>query len=247
MDLGLTGRRAAVAASSAGLGYATAAALVAEGALVAMCGRDKGRIDAAAARLGPNAIPLVVDVSRREGATAFVAAAQEALGGVDILVTNAGGPPPGNFSKTPLDAYPDALELNLLSVVAMCYAAVPSMREQGWGRVVAITSIAVRQPIADLILSNTARTGATGFLRTLAREVAKDGITVNSVLPGLHATDRLIALYGDTTDVARGIPSGTVGDPGDFGEIVTFLCSEQAKFMTGVALQVDGGSYAALL
>ena len=103
MDLGLTGRRAAVAASSAGLGYATAAALVAEGALVAMCGRDKGRIDAAAARLGPNAIPLVVDVSRREGATAFVAAAQEALGGVDILVTNAGGPPPGNFSKTPLD------------------------------------------------------------------------------------------------------------------------------------------------
>ncbi len=153
-----------------------------------MCGRDKGRIEEAAWKVGPNAVPLVADVSTTEGATAFVAAAQEALGGLDMLVTNAGGPPPGDFASTPLDAYPAAIELNLMSVVAMCYAAVPTMQEQRWGRVVAITSIAVRQPIGGLILSNTARTGATGFLRTLAREVAKDGVTVNSVLPGLHAT-----------------------------------------------------------
>ncbi len=247
MDLGLNGKRAAVAAASMGLGYASAEALAAEGVRVAICGRDKGRIDEAAAKIGPNAIPLVADVSTTAGATAFVEAAQEALGGLDILVTNGGGPPPGDFASTPLDAYADAVELNLLSVVAMCYAAVPSMQEQGWGRVVAITSIAVRQPIGGLILSNTARTGATGFLRTLAREVAKDGVTVNSVLPGLHATARLIQLYGDTADAARGIPSGTVGDPGDFGQVVAFLCSEQAKYLTGVALQIDGGTYAALL
>jgi 3-oxoacyl-[acyl-carrier protein] reductase len=247
MDLGLTGKRAAVAASSAGLGYASAAALVAEGARVAMCGRDKGRIDAAAAQLGPNAIALVADVARQEGATAFVTAAQDALGGIDILVTNGGGPPPGDFASTPLEAYSDALELNLLSVVAMCYAAVPSMREQGWGRVVAITSIAVRQPRHDLILSNTARTGATGFLRTLAREVAKDGITVNSVLPGIHATARMAELYPSMAEAARGVPRGVVGDPADFGQVVAFLCSQQAQHVTGVALQIDGGTYPALL
>ena len=168
MDLGLNGKRAAVAAASAGLGYACAEALAAEGVRVAICGRDKGRIDEAAAKIGPNAVPLVADVSTTAGATAFVSAAQDALGGLDILVTNGGGPPPGDFASTPLDAYADAVELNLLSVVAMCYAAVPAMQQQGWGRVVAITSIAVRQPSADLILSNTARTGATGFLRTLA-------------------------------------------------------------------------------
>ena len=129
----------------------------------------------------------------------------------------------------------------------MCYAAVPAMQAQGWGRVVAITSIAVRQPRADLILSNTARTGATGFLRTLAREVAKDGVTVNSVLPGIHATARMAELYPSMAEAARGVPRGVVGDPDDFGQVVAFLCSAQARHVTGVALQIDGGSYAALL
>lgn len=248
MDLGLQGKRAAVAAASAGLGFASAAALAAEGVTVAICGRDGGRIDAAAERIGPLAFPIVTDVGTAAGATAFVAAATEALGGVDILVTNAGGPPPGSFATTDLDDYPAALELNLLSVVAMCKAAVPSMQARGWGRVVAITSVAVRQPMANLILSNTARSGATGFLKTLAREVAGDGITVNSVQPGLHATDRVTQMFGGIPDAtAAGIPAGFVGEASDFGAIVAFLCSQQARFLTGAHIPVDGGSYAGLL
>jgi 3-oxoacyl-[acyl-carrier protein] reductase len=246
VDLGLDGRTAAVAAASAGLGFASAAALAAEGVRVAICGRDRARIDAAAAQIG-HAIGLVADVSSPAGATGFVAAATEALGHVDILVTNAGGPPAGTFASTDLEAYGPALDLNLMSVVAMCKAAVDPMRARHWGRVVAITSISVRQPIGTLILSNTARAGATAFLKTLAREVAADGVTVNSVQPGLHATDRLKQLHGgDTAGAARGIPAGVVGDPADFGAIVAFLCSEHASFVTGAAVPVDGGAYAGL-
>lgn len=247
MELGISGRTAAVAAASSGLGLASAKALADEGVRVAMCGRDKGRIEEAAAEIGPGATALVADVSTPAGATAFVDDAVAALGSVDILVTNAGGPPPGTFRSTPVDAYPDALNLNLLSVVAMCKTAVPPMQARGWGRVVAITSISVRQPIGTLILSNTARAGATAFLKTLATEVAGDGVTVNSVQPGLHATNRLLQLHGgDPSGAAAGIPAGTIGDPDDFGAIVAFLCSEQAKFVTGASLQVDGGSYAGL-
>lgn len=248
MDLGLSGRTAAVAAGSAGLGLASAAALVAEGVRVAICGRDPSRLEKAAADLGGEVIPLVADVGTPEGATDFVRRATEALGGrLDVLVTNAGGPPPGTFTTTSLDAYPAALNLNLMSVVAMCLEAVPAMREQRWGRVVAITSIAVRQPIPSLILSNTARAGATGFLKTLAREVAPDGVTVNSVQPGLHATARVAAVYGgDPSKAAVDIPVGRIGEPADFGAVVAFLCSEQAGFVTGAALQVDGGAYQGL-
>lgn len=240
MDLGIGGRRAAVAAASAGLGFASAKVLADEGAAVVICGRDRARIDEAARAIGHGCIPLVADVGDADGAASFVAAATEALGGLDILVTNAGGPPTGTFASTPIDAYPDAIDLNLMSVVAMCKSAVPSMQEQGWGRVVAITSVAVRQPIANLILSNTARAGATGFLKTLAREVAADGVTVNSVQPGLHRTDRVTSVFGDQD-------LGPIGEPADFGAVVAFLCSEQARFTTGVQLHVDGGSYAALL
>jgi 3-oxoacyl-[acyl-carrier protein] reductase len=174
--------------------------------------------------------------------------ATEALGGLDILVANAGGPPPGTFASTPEDAYGPALELNLLSTVGMCRAAVPAMQAQGWGRVVAITSISVRQPIAELILSNTARAGVTGFLKTLALEVAADGVTVNSVQPGLHATDRLTRLHGgDVSGAAAGVPAGVVGRPEDFGAVCAFLCSDHARFLTGAAIPVDGGAYRALL
>lgn len=248
MDLGLAGKRAAVAAASAGLGYGTAAALAAEGVAVAICGRNEDRIEAAAARIGPRATPLVCDVGTPEGAISFVEMAVGALGGVDILVTNAGGPKPGNFASTTVADYPDALALNLLSVVAMCETAVPAMQERRWGRVVAITSISVRQPMAGLILSNTARAGATAFLKTLAREVAADGVTVNSVQPGIHATDRLTQLYGgDPSALAASIPAGFLGDAGDFGQVVAFLCSEQARFITGEGLLVDGGSNTGLL
>jgi 3-oxoacyl-[acyl-carrier protein] reductase len=214
---------------------------------VALCGRDQARIDDAAARIGAHAIGLVADVGTPAGATGFVHAALDALGQIDILVTNAGGPPPGNFTSTSLESYGPAIDLNLLSVVAMCKAAVGPMQLRGWGRVVAITSISVRQPIEMLILSNTARAGATAFLKTLAREVAGDGVTVNSVQPGLHATDRLKQLHGgDTEGAARGIPAGKVGDPADFGAVVAFLCSQHAQFITGAALPVDGGAYAGL-
>jgi 3-oxoacyl-[acyl-carrier protein] reductase len=247
MDLGISGRTAAVAAASSGLGLASAKALAREGVRVAVCGRHQDRIDAAVAAIGHDAVGLVADVGHPDGARGFVDQAIDALGTVDILVTNAGGPPPGTFASTDLDAYPIAIDLNLLSIVAMCKAAVPAMQERGWGRVAAITSVSVRQPIGTLILSNTARAGATGFLKTLAREVAKDGVTVNSVQPGLHATDRLLSLHGgDATGAAAGIPTGTVGDPGDFGAIVAFACSEQAKFLTGAAINVDGGAYAGL-
>ncbi len=251
MDLGISGRRAVVAGSSAGLGFASAAALAAAGARVAICGRDQARLDDAVARLrddGADVVGLVADVGTAAGATEFVAEATDALGGIDILVPNAGGPPPGTFASTDLDAYLPALELNLLSTVAMCKAAVPAMVDQGWGRVCAITSISVRQPIDTLILSNTARAGVTGFLKTMATEVAPHGVTVNSVLPGSHATDRLAKVYGgDLSGAAAGVPAGVVGRPEDFGQVVAFLCSDQARFITGVALQVDGGASRALL
>lgn len=246
MDTGLSGRRAAVAAASAGLGFACAEALVAEGARVAICGRSEERVRAAADRLGPDSVGLVADVSDPDGARSFVRDAREALGGLDILVTNAGGPPPGNFGSTPFEQYSPALALNLLSVVAMCHEAVPGMREQGFGRVVAITSISVRQPIPDLILSNTARAGATGFLKTLAREVAADGVTVNSVQPGMHETDRLLSIGRDRRAMAEAVPAGRLGRPSDFGAVVAFLCSAQAGFITGAAVPVDGGAYAGL-
>jgi len=246
MDLGLAGRTAAVAGASSGLGLASARALAAEGVRVAICGRDRARVEAAAAGID-GAVPLTADVSTIAGATGFVEAAAEALGRVDILVPNAGGPPPGTFASTPLEAYAPALELNLLSTVAMCEAAVPAMCERGWGRVVAITSVSVRQPMPNLILSNTARSGVTAFLKTLALEVAGQGVTVNSVQPGLHATDRARRLYGgDVESAAAGVPAGALGDPDDFGAVVAFLCSEHARFVVGAAVPVDGGTYRGL-
>ncbi len=246
MNLGLSGRTAAVAGASAGLGLASARALVDEGAIVAICGRDRSRVEDAAAGIGDRAIPLVADVATPEGAIAFVEAAREAMGHVDVLVPNAGGPPAGTFASTPLDAYVPALQLNLLSTVAMCQAAVPDMVERGWGRVVAITSASVRQPIPTLILSNTARAGVTGFLKTLALEVAPHGVTVNSVQPGIHETDRFHQLYGDDQEaiaaVAENIPVRAVGRADDFGQVVAFLCSSGARFVTGAAIPVDGGA-----
>ena len=247
MDLGIEGKRAAVAAASAGLGLASAQALADAGVRVAICGRDGDRVAEALASLvavpSGEHVGLVADVGTVDGATSFVADAIAALGGVDVLVANAGGPPSGTFGSTPLDAYLPALELNLLSTVAMCHAAVPAMVERRWGRVIAITSISVRQPIGTLILSNTARAGATGFLKTLATEVAPHGVTVNSVQPGLHASDRLTSLHGgDTSAVARSVPTGAIGRPEDFGAVVAFLASDQARFLTGAAVPVDGGA-----
>ena len=246
MDLGIAGRRALVAASSSGLGLAAARALGAAGCAVAISGRSESRLAEAAAGIA-GAVHVVGDVSTPSGAAALVDGAISALGGIDILVTNAGGPPAGRFADVDVEEYPEALDLNLMSVVSMCKAAVPLMQAQGWGRVVAITSIAVRQPIGQLILSNTARAGATAFLKTMALDVAGDGVTVNSVQPGYHATARLRQVYGDgMDDLAGEIPAGSLGDPDDFGQICAFLCSEAAKFITGAAVPIDGGAYGGL-
>ncbi len=246
MDLGIAGKRAAVAASSTGLGYACAQALLAEGAQVAMCSRSRERIDAAVKQLGDGAIPIVADVSSEDGARGFVKRAIEELGGVDILVANAGGPPPGPPSSTPLQAYREALDLNLLSTIAMAQEALPGMRDRRWGRIVAITSSGARQPIGFLAASSVARAGVSSFLKTLATEVAADGVTVNAAQPGLHDTDRVKSL-GSVDDLAKRIPSGTIGAASDFGKVVAFLASEPAAFVNGTALLVDGGAYPGLV
>lgn len=243
MELHLAGRRALVTGASSGLGLACAQALAAEGAEVAIVARSRERLDAAASTIDRDVVVVPGDVSTPAGVGAMVDAAVDALGGVDVLIANAGGPPPGNFAETDLDAYEPALTLNLLSTVAMCKALVPDMQARGWGRVVAITSISVREPIDRLILSNTARAGLTGFLKTLAREVAGDGVTVNSLQPGLHATERLRSVYGDDlAAAAASVPTGEVGRPDDFGRVAAFLCSDAARFITGAAIPVDGGA-----
>ncbi len=245
MDLGLKGKRAAVAASSKGLGFATAQVLAAEGVRVAICSRDETRVREAAEKIGPLAIAIVADVSTAAGATAFTEQAAAALGGIDILVANGGGPPKGGFADTELEAYVRTFESNALATIAMCKVAIPLMEAQGWGRVVAITSVVAKQPAPYLILSNTARAGLQAFLKTTALAVGKHGITVNSVLPGSHLTDRIKHLYGDNPDVSE-IPMRALGRPGDFGAAVAFLCSDQARYITGSALTVDGGSYAGI-
>jgi len=244
MDLGIAGRKAAVAAATAGLGRAVAAALVAEGVEVTICGSDAGRAEAAAAELGVGW--TTADLTDPAAAGRFVEAATAQMGGLDILVVNGPGPAAGIISELAPDSYQAALDRSLLAPVRMCLAAVPGMRARGWGRIVAITSLGVRQPYPTLALSNTARSGATGFLKTLAREVAADGVTVNSVQPGLHATARVTSVYGDHPPVET-IPAGRLGAPEDLGAVVAFLCSAQAGYLTGVALPVDGGAYQALL
>lgn len=248
MDLGIAGKRAAVAAGTAGLGLGTAVALAEAGCIVTVCGRDDARLAGALATIGHGATGVVCDVSTADGARQFVELATAQLGGIDILVANGGGPPPGGFESTDEALYAPALEKNLLSIVAMCTAAVPSMRERKWGRVLAITSSTVRQPSPTLILSNTARAGVTAYLKTVSREVAGDGVTVNTIQPGMHLTDRITQLVGPDPDVSKmGIPAGFIGDPGDFGRIAAFMCSESARFMTGVNLHVDGGVYPGLI
>ena len=246
MDLGIQGRKAAVAAASTGLGFGCAKALIEDGVQVAICSRSEERIAAAAERLGPGAVPITADVSTEDGARSFIEQATAKLGAVDILVANAGGPPPGTPATTSIDGYREALDLNLLSTIVMCQTALPGMRERGWGRIVAITSIGARQPIGNLAASSVARAGVSSFLKTLSAEVARDGVTVNSAQPGIHATDRIKSL-GNTNAVAQRVPTGTLGTAEDFGKAVAFLCSEPAKFITGSSILLDGGAYQGLI
>ena len=242
MDLGISRRTALVTGASRGLGLSSARALSNAGVKVCLVSRSTDRLSIAAQELPNDCHTIASDLSDPSSIQTMLKEVKETFGCVDILVANAGGPPPGNFETTETEDFSEALQLNLLSTVEMCKGLIPEMTHQGWGRVVAITSIAVREPMAQLILSNTARSGLTSFLKTTATEVAGAGVTVNSIQPGLHATERLTELYEDLKGVAGNVPTGKLGDPDDFGEVVAFLCSEQAKFITGAAIPVDGGA-----
>ncbi len=251
LDLGIDQKRAIVAAGSAGLGLSTARALVAEGVQVAICGRDAAKLERAVAELGAGAMGVVADLSDPTDATRFALEAQALLGGCDILIANAGGPPGGTFASTDLSAYQYAFDLDCRSAMALCIALIPAMRAQHWGRVVAITSYGAKQPIGGLAASSVARAALTSFLKLTAREVAPDGVTVNNLCPGLHATDRLVGLRGGSPDslaaMAREVPAGVIGNPDDFGRVAAFLCSASARYITGTSVQIDGGMVSGLL
>lgn len=241
MDLNLVGKTALVTGASSGLGLGCARALAAEGAKVVMASRSLEKLTEAAASV-PGAVVMAADVSDDQQRSDLLDRVADEVGHVDILIANAGGPPPGGFASTDVDAYRPAIDLNLMPTVDMCKRLIPAMQEKGWGRVVAITSMAVREPNERLILSNTARAGLTAFLKTLAREVAGDGITVNTLQPGVHATPRLNDLYVDLDTIAKGVPAKKLGDPDDFGRVAAFLCSDSAQFITGASIPLDGGA-----
>jgi 3-oxoacyl-[acyl-carrier protein] reductase len=197
--------------------------------------------------MGVKAAAYEADVSQEDQVVAMTDRMVEEFGTIDILVANAGGPQAGGALDVTIEDFEPAFQTSLLSAVAMAQAVVPDMRAQRWGRIVAITSVSVRQPIGGLVLSNAARAGLTGYLKTLAAEVAAEGITVNTVQPGSHATDRLRSLYGeDLSGAAAGVPMRVLGRPEDFGAVVAFLCSDHARFVTGTSIPVDGGANQAL-
>ena len=248
MNLGIAGRRAFVGAASEGLGLETARALAEEGAQVLLCSRSGEKLEAARASIGARAQVYAGDLATPAGARDAARHALAALGHVDILVANVGGPPPGLASALDPDALRAALDRCLVGMVELCRGVLPGMRERGWGRILAITSTGVRQPLAGMVYSNASRAGLTGYLKTLAREVFADGVTVNSLLPANQLTNRLRTLVGARFDeFVASLPGGRGGDPRDFGRVAAFLCSEPAKYLTGVALSVDGACDSGLL
>ncbi|HEU4391376.1 MAG TPA: SDR family oxidoreductase [Blastocatellia bacterium] len=262
MDFGLNGRVAIVTGASSGLGKASALDLAIEGASVVVSSRNLETLREAANEIGRSAGKEVTavqgDVTNEEDIARLVARAVEQHGRIDILVANAGGPPAGYFDDFGSKDYLQAVQLNLISTISLCRAVVPHMRDRRWGRIVAITSIAAKQPVENLILSNTARAGLHGFLKSLSQQVAEYGITVNAVCPGYHLTERLRNLAnlkakseGTTPEEicaqwAKAAPARRLGEPRELAAMVAFLCSERASYITGTAIQVDGGLYQAL-
>lgn len=254
MDLGIKGKKALVCASSKGLGLGCAESLAAAGVNLVMNARGAEALEASAERLraayGVDIVTVAADVATEEGQAAVIAAAQ----GVDILVNNAGGPPPGMWSDWDREDFIKALDANMLAPIALIKALVPDMMDRGWGRVVNITSQSVRAPIGVLGLSNAARTGLTGYVAGTSRQVAGKGVTINNLLPGIHATDRadaldggVVAAKGITLDEARseraaGIPAGRYGTRDEFGAACAFLCSQHAGFIVGQSILLDGGA-----
>ena len=262
MDLGLTGKTALVAASSRGLGRAIAEELAREGANLVLCARGEAVLEQTRAeieeRSGVRVVAESADLANAADIDRIVEAGLREFGHIDILVTNAGGPPAGPFESHTLEAWRSALTLNLESVLNLCRAVLPGMKERQWGRILNVTSIAVKQPVDNLILSNSVRAAVTGFARTLANEVAPFGITVNNILPGYTRTERLEELAernaqtrGTTTAEERArwereIPMGRLGEPREFAVLAAFLASELASYITGTSVPVDGGWVRAL-
>jgi 3-oxoacyl-[acyl-carrier protein] reductase len=257
MDLGISGKVALVAAASRGLGKAVAQRLAREGAKVSICSRSGEAIARAReeiiAATGGEVHAAACDVTQQDQVERLIQEVGAEFGGVDILITNAGGPPAGMAADFGPDDYRSAVELNLMSTITLVNEALPLMRASGWGRIVAITSVAARQPIANLILSNTARAGVLGFLKTLSAQAAADGITVNAVCPGYTRTERVEELAESFASTGKGtvedfcsgiereIPIGRMATPEEFANVVAFLASEAASYITGVALPIDGG------
>ena len=256
MDLGIKGRKAIVCAASKGLGRGCAQALAREGVDLTICARGAEALNATAKELtglGAKVTPVVCDVTTDAGRKALLAACPNP----DILITNAGGPPPGDFKGFSLDDWRKAVEGNMITPIALIHATVYGMMERGFGRVVNITSQTVKAPIAMLELSNGARLGLTGAVAVLARKVAARNVTINGILPGPFATDRLIANHQKAADARKisvatyeaerkaAIPAGRYGTPAEFGAAVAFLCSVHAGYITGQNLLIDGGGFQA--
>ena len=263
MDLGLGEKVALVAASSRGLGKAVAFELAREGAHLVMCARGEDALRQASEEIaqatGVQALAVPANLSDEAEVARVVAAALDRFARVDVLVTNTGGPPPGPFESHSADAWREAVRQNLESVIHLVRGVLPGMKERAWGRIINITSIAVKQPVDGLILSNSVRAAVTGFARTLANEVAASGITVNNAMPGYTRTDRLEALAGRVAQ-QKGIPAEQrleawndeipmrrLGEPDEFAALVAFLASERASYITGASIPVDGGWIRSLL
>lgn len=258
MDFGLKDKVALVAAASQGLGLAVAIVLAQEGARVSICGRDQARLDEAASAIrsagGTQVLTVIADVSQSEDARRFVDESATHFGRVDILVTNAGGPPSGEFLDLDEEAWRRGVDLTLMSAVNLCYAAVPHMRKTGGGRIIAITSVSVKQPLRNLTLSNSIRAAVVGLTKTLSIELAPYNILVNAVLPGWTRTKRVDELMDARVQkqgvsreqvesgIVGDIPLKRMGEPDEFAAVVAFLASDRASYMTGVAIPVDGGS-----
>jgi 3-oxoacyl-[acyl-carrier protein] reductase len=243
MDLGVAGKVALVTAASKGLGRASALALAGEGARVAICARGEDSLreaEKAVSEVGGEVLGIVADVTEVTAPRQLVAATMERFGALDILVANAGGPPPASALEISDEQIETAVNANLTTSVRLIREALPHMRLGGWGRICCITSYSIKQPIPNLALSNLSRTGLWAWAKTAARDLAGSGITLNLACPGPHATDRMLQLGG-------GGGGGAMGDPADFGRIVAFLCSEPASFMSGTAVVVDGAATLGLL
>jgi 3-oxoacyl-[acyl-carrier protein] reductase len=263
MDLGLRGKAALVCASSKGLGRGCASALAAEGADLVLVARGRDALEATARALreatGAQVVAIAADITTDAGRALALEAARELRHGApaafDIVVTNAGGPPMGDFREFDRAAWLQAVEANMLTPIELIKATVDGMAARGWGRIVNVTSSSVKAPIASLSLSNGARSGLTGFVAGVAREVAGRGVTINNLLPGAFATDRLLSSFApraqrlgvSADEVARqraaAIPAGRFGTPEEFGAACAFLCSAQAGYITGQNVLIDGGAY----